>query len=138
MFGLWNEEQRLDEGLQLNDGPLLLDSEGYSDNTYAASPHRAAEGRKGYRHRHTRKYLQDKQLQMERNRELNNEASVLYRKRKKETASEKEDQLQHLQQEHDNLCNKLQLLTVQSDWCHDVYVKYNDYFALPLDDNLLP
>ncbi|XP_037798141.1 uncharacterized protein LOC119593285 [Penaeus monodon] len=93
-------------------------------------------GRKGYRHRHTRKYLRDERLQKERNRELNNEASVLYRERQRATTSKKEKQLEHLQQENDQLCQKMELLTVQSDWCHNTYEKYSEYFAGPLDDNL--
>ncbi|XP_047478852.1 uncharacterized protein LOC125031898 [Penaeus chinensis] len=143
LFGLWDEEPCLDQRLQLTDGPLLLDSGDSCSSTCTAeladafSPPPVG-GKKGYRHRHARKYLNDNSLQKERNRELNNEASALYRKRKKEAASTTDDHLQHLQQENDNLCNKLQLLTVQSDWCHDVYVKYNDYFAPPLDSNLLP
>lgn len=141
LFGFGDEEPQLDQGLQLTDGPLLLDSGDPCNSRRTAefadapSPPPAA-GRKGYRHRHARKYLNDEVLQKERNRELNNEASVLYRERKRTATSKKEKQLQHLQQENDQLCKKLELLTVQSDWCHDAYEKYNDYFAGPLDDAL--
>ncbi|XP_069996643.1 uncharacterized protein [Penaeus vannamei] len=124
-----------DGDLNLSDGPLLLDSDQrLQDSGHSLGAASSPSSRKGYRHRHTRKYLQDERLRKERNRELNNEASVLYRERKRTATSKKEKQLQHLQQENDQLCKKLELLTVQSDWCHDAYEKYNDYFAGPLDD----
>ncbi|XP_037798143.1 uncharacterized protein LOC119593286 [Penaeus monodon] len=121
----------------LSDGPLSLDSDQrLRDSRSSLSATSPCSGRKGYRHRHTRKYLRDKRLQKERNRELNNEASVLYRERQRATTSKKEKQLQHLQQENDQLCQKMELLTVQSDWCHNTYKKYNEYFAGPLDGAL--
>ncbi|XP_063598658.1 uncharacterized protein LOC134775129 [Penaeus indicus] len=124
-------------GLNLSDGPLLLDSDQrLRDSRNALGATSPCSGRKGYRHRHTRKYLGDERLQKERNREFNNEASALYRERQRATTSKKEKQLQHLQQKNDQLCKKLELLTVQSDWCHDTYEKYNEYFAGPLDDTL--
>ncbi|XP_047478727.1 uncharacterized protein LOC125031810 [Penaeus chinensis] len=124
-------------GLNLFDGPLSLDSDQrLRDSRNSLGATSPCSGRKGYRHRHTRKYLRDERLRKERDRELNNEASVLYRERQRATTSKKEKQLQHLQQENDQLCKKLELLTVQSDWCHDTYEKYNEYFTGPLDDTL--
>ncbi|XP_047478846.1 uncharacterized protein LOC125031892 [Penaeus chinensis] len=124
-------------GLDLFDGPLSLDSDQrLRDSRNSLGATSPCSGRKGYRHRHTRKYLRDERLRKERDRELNNEASVLYRERQRATTSKKEKQLQHLQQENDQLCKKLELLTVQSDWCHDTYEKYNEYFAGPIDDTL--
>ncbi|XP_037798140.1 uncharacterized protein LOC119593282 [Penaeus monodon] len=122
-------------GLNLFDGPLSLDSDQrLRDSRSSLGATSPCSGRKGYRHRHTRKYLRDERLQKERNRELNNEASVLYRERQRATTSKKEKQLQHLQQENDQLCKKMELLTMQSDWCHDVYVKYNSYFPNPFEE----
>ncbi|XP_047478681.1 uncharacterized protein LOC125031781 [Penaeus chinensis] len=121
-------------GLDLFDGPLSLDSDQRlrdSQNSLGATS--PCSGRKGYRHRHTRKYLGDKRLRKERDRELNNEASVLYRERHRATTSKKEKQLQHLQHENDQLCKKLEFLTMQSDWYHSVYVKYNSYFPNPFE-----
>lgn len=122
-------------GLDLSDGPLLLDSDQrLQDSGHSLGAASSPSSRKGYRHRHTRKYLRDERLRKERNRELNNEASVLYREKQRTATSKKEKQLQHLQQENDQLCKKLELLTVQSDWCHDVYVKYNSYFPNPFEE----
>ncbi|XP_042867375.1 uncharacterized protein LOC122250115 [Penaeus japonicus] len=131
-------------GYNLSDGPLLLDSDQRlrdsqnpsADSWTDSSDTSSCSGRKGYKHRHTRKYLQDKNLQKEQSREYNNEASALYRERRRAASSKKAKQMQQLQQENENLCNRLELLTMQSDWCHDTYEKYNDYFAGPLDDAL--
>ncbi|ROT68246.1 hypothetical protein C7M84_013632 [Penaeus vannamei] len=68
-----------DGDLNLSDGPLLLDSDQrLQDSGHSLGAASSPSSRKGYRHRHTRKYLQDERLRKERERELNNEASVLY------------------------------------------------------------
>ncbi|XP_063870098.1 uncharacterized protein LOC135105654 [Scylla paramamosain] len=76
--------------------------------------------RRGAPHRHTRQFLEgDKKIR--RKRDLNNEASQIYRRNKKNEKLESQTHYQEVLQENQNLHNEYNALEAHAHWCRRMH-----------------
>lgn len=95
--------------------------------------------RRGAPHRHKRQFLEG-EVKIQRRRELNNEASYLYRGRKKTNEQELHIQLQKLELNNDHLHNKYQKLEAVAQVYRKLHRDFQSYLpdAPPATSPLLP
>lgn len=92
-----------------------------------SSASRASSTRRGYRHRHTRQFLQDAEQRVKRTRVLNNEASILYRA----NVRARYDQVQQELDDHERRKQQLSQRFRQLQWLRDEYKRILEAMDVP-------